>query len=356
MTKSRRDELSCLNIIFCLMVIFVHSASVTVNAMDKTSALYALMLTLWRMCPCAVQGFIFLAGVKLALSAGKPLDYPKYILKRILRVWVPYALASVVYFVYLAHIGYLTPSTELLIRGIAFSEITGHLYFVVAIMQFYLLAPLWRAVARRFDRAEVVVGALIVSYFISQLLGYNLADFLYLFNQSYVFPYCDRIFTTYLPFFVAGLAVGRSYEYIKSAASRALLPTSIVFAAALFFDALLGYFSSTGRAYVYWLEVAHTFYAIAAVCFLYTVSVRIGPWVMRIPVMKYIDRASYSIYLWHPLALYVCDRIITPLNLSMKPAFALRILFGYVLTIALCSLFSFGMGHLRTLITTYRGE
>ena len=200
MTKSRRDELSCLNIIFCLMVIFVHSASVTVNAMDKTSALYALMLTLWRMCPCAVQGFIFLAGVKLALSAGKPLDYPKYILKRILRVWVPYALASVVYFVYLAHIGYLTPSTELLIRGIAFSEITGHLYFVVAIMQFYLLAPLWRAVARRFDRAEVVVGALIVSYFISQLLGYNLADFLYLFNQSYVFPYCDRIFTTYLPF------------------------------------------------------------------------------------------------------------------------------------------------------------
>lgn len=356
MTKSRKDELSALNILLCLMVIFVHAASPTVSAMDKSSPLYAILLTLWRACPCAVQGFIFLAGVKSAFHADRQQSYPKYILKRILRVYLPYVAASVVYYIYLTRIGYMQPGADILLRGIAFSEIAGHLYFVIAIMQFYLLEPLWRIVAKRLDRAENVIAALIVSYFISQLLGYYLADFLYIFNKNEVFLYNDRVFTTYLPFWVAGLAVGRNYEYIKQAAKKSLLPTGIIFIFALSFDALLGYLHNSGRESIYWLETAHSFYAIAAIAFLYSAATRFGPWLMKLRAAKYIDRASYSIYLWHPLALYVCDRIITPLNLSMKPAFALRILFGYVLTIALCSLFSFGMGHLRTLITTYRGE
>ena len=347
MTKSRKDELSCLNILLCLMVIFVHAASATVSAMDKNSALYVVLLTLWRMCPCAVQGFIFLAGVKLALSADKPFCYPKYILKRVTRVWLPYALVSVVYFLYLSSIGYMMSDVGFLLRGIAFSEIAGHLYFVIAIMQFYLLAPLWRIIARRLERAEVIIAALIVSYFISQLLGYNLADFLYIFNKDYIFPYGDRIFTTYLPYWIAGLAVGRSYEYIKSAASKKLLPLGIIFAVALFFDALLGYYHNSGRANVYWLETAHTFYAVAAIAFLYAVSVRLGPKLLSLPGIKYIDRASYSIYLWHPFALYVCDQLIAPYNLSMKPAFLMRLLFGYAVTITLCALFAFGIGRLR---------
>ena len=39
MTKSRKDELSALNILLCLMVIFVHAASPTVSAMDKAARL-----------------------------------------------------------------------------------------------------------------------------------------------------------------------------------------------------------------------------------------------------------------------------------------------------------------------------
>ncbi len=334
----RKHELSLMNVILCLLVIFIHASSTAVTVADKTSWEYALLLPAWRLAACAVPGFIFLSALKFALGAEKEgFSYKKYVLGRIKRVWLPYAIAVLVYFAYFVLLNYMEPSVPELVKLLFDGNMCGHFYFVIAIMQFYILAPLWRAILKKLSEPAYAVIALVAALPLGMIFGQYLTDFISIFFKGGLFPYADRVFSTYIFWWMAGLVVGRHYEYVKNAIIMAWRGITVLFLFAAVMSGGLSLLHFSGRAYIYWLETVHVFYIVCAVLFLFTLCVRLADVpIMSAKLICAVDRSSYSIYLWHPLFLYFAKALLGSKAVPLSVTFGTHLFFSLVVTVAVC--------------------
>ena len=329
-----------MNVALCFFVIYIHVASVVMEYMDANSWKYLAAMSLWKLASCAVPGFFFLSALKLSLGIGKQgFSYPKYITSRIRRVWLPYIAAAAVYLLFFLYHNYMEFDLANTVKLFLDGNMSAHFYFVVAVMQFYLLAPIWRWLAKKLEDPVFAVIAVVSSYFIGLFFGQYLVDFIYIFYKGGVFPYSDRVFTTYIFWWVLGLAAGRHYERLKATLAEHTVAVTAFFAVAAVHNVFLTYVHNSGKTWIHWLDTAHAFYVVGAILFMLAVSVRLSrKKFAECAVIRYIDRSSYSIYLWHPLALYICENI-TAAKLDLSPVglLAVRTLFGFVITVSLCA-------------------
>ena len=70
--KTRRSELSILNLLFCFLVLWIHCSSHPVSTLNHSSWQYGVMVCLQRISFVSVSGFFFLSGVKTALTRTPP--------------------------------------------------------------------------------------------------------------------------------------------------------------------------------------------------------------------------------------------------------------------------------------------
>lgn len=144
----RRRELSLLNLFFCLLVIFIHVSSWTLNVMDRQTIAYVGLLIPWRLSAFVVQGFLFLSGAKLFL-ADKPFSYRHFLCRRAAKLLPGYLFFIAVYELYfIKHFGY-TFSFRALAEYVFLGTLCAHFYYLIVLAQFYLLMPLWRLLVRR---------------------------------------------------------------------------------------------------------------------------------------------------------------------------------------------------------------
>ena len=68
--QKRREELTTLNLLFCLMVLWSHCSGHPITVLDHSSWQYGLMISLQRLTFVSVSGFFFLSGVKLTLNSA----------------------------------------------------------------------------------------------------------------------------------------------------------------------------------------------------------------------------------------------------------------------------------------------
>jgi peptidoglycan/LPS O-acetylase OafA/YrhL len=95
MARRRLEELSILNVLFCMLVVLIHVLSHAVGALDRTGWQYALVLIPQRLAFVSVPGFFFLSGLKLTLPRGEESSLTAYYLGRVKRLLLPYLLADV---------------------------------------------------------------------------------------------------------------------------------------------------------------------------------------------------------------------------------------------------------------------
>ncbi len=339
MHKNRRNEISLINVLMCFFVIYIHVASGVMGLMNVNSWQHFLVTSVWKLSSCAVPVFFFLSALKLSLGAEKQsAPYPKYIAARVRRVWLPYVGASVVYLTYLIGHHYMEFDLKNAVKLLLDGNVSAHFYFVIAVMQFYLLAPVWRGLARKLEDPVFAVIAVVSAYFIGLFFGKYLVDFIYIFYKGGVFPYSDRVFTTYIFWWVLGLAVGRNYERIRSVLVKHTVPVTVFFAFAAIHSVFLTYIHNTGKTYIYWLDTAHEFYVLSAILLLLVLGTRLADTKFaNSAVIRCIDRSSYSIYLWHPLALYVSDIYVAEnAPMSIEGILGMRLMFGFAVTLIIC--------------------
>ena len=134
----RKSEISLLNTVFCLLVVFIHICSEPVTRLTSGTPAHFMAFSLWKLSSFVVQGFILLAGIKQFL-VPKSQSYPSYIKSRILKIVLPYVLAVVVYYLYFVWRQYISFSPKELLKYIITGDMSAQFYFVIAILQFYLL-------------------------------------------------------------------------------------------------------------------------------------------------------------------------------------------------------------------------
>jgi hypothetical protein len=186
--------------LLCLAVIYIHVAGEAVFSYDKTSLAYAVTYITFMAALFVVPAFIFLGAVKFSLSlSNKHFSYGRFMLGRMKLIFLPYVLWNIAYYLYFVARWWFPFNMSGLVRHILIGDLSGQFYFIVIIMQFYLLAPVWRRFAN-----------------LSMGLGFGIAGctFALIYLPVYL-PgtlYADRWFLTYLPYWLAGVTVGANYE------------------------------------------------------------------------------------------------------------------------------------------------
>lgn len=328
--KPRFFEISLLNVFLCLSVIFIHVSSKPITVLDVNSMGYLAAFIPWRLASFVVYGFIFLSGCKLLLSKSNNFSYGKFLVSRLVSIVIPYIIWVFIYYIYFWHNNYFAFKFTDLIRYIFIGDLVSHFYFIIIIVQFYLLAPLWIKLVKKINESI----ALPVSLILTVILGANLPDILNIAAPNYIFPYADRVFTTYLFYWTAGCYAGLYYEKFKAQLLANRIFIAVFFAVSAAGNVYFSYLKFTGRSYISWLDNIHTMYCMSAILFFFTAAVSLNKSLM-IGVINKIDRVSYSIYLGHCLIIFIADDILLKFvpGLPMKASYPIRIFAVYTVVI-----------------------
>ena len=296
-----------------LGVVGIHVGSQYLANPSPNTALVALFEIVTRF---AVPIFFFVSafGLFYHLDVKAPLDYAAFLRRRAQTVLVPYLVWSVFY---ILHYTVLFRDTMLLhLRAIAkylfFGFGSYQLYFMVILLWFYLLMPLWIWMVRRMTpkRLGVLLAAQIAFDYWSSFLV-NPAAIANPYLQALVVNRLNYWVMHYVFIFVLGgwLAVhyGKFLEFIK----RRRASISTFFFASL--ASMLGYY--------YYLLLVRGFDAIGAIntahqlCplgVIYTLAASIFLFALFTPdvtsatlrrTLSFLGRHSYFVYLAHPLAI-----------------------------------------------------
>lgn len=334
--KQKKLEISFMNVILCMLVIFIHVSSVPVTSYIKSSWQYAAVMIPQRLSSFAVQGFIFLSGLKLFINKADSINYKKFYFQRFKNILMPYVLWVVIYYFYFLKIGYINFSVKSLIRYIFVGELVSHFYFIIIIVQFYLLVPLWMALIKKASPSIVLLISLLITIISKEAFP----DILNMLFPGYKPVFIGNAFTTFLIYWVAGCYVGLNYERFKEIIRKKIKPISILFAVISLCEAVFCYISFTGIRYIGWLENLHALYCISAILFLYTICLYISERCKSVnPIIYKTDEASYLIYLSHILLIFVVNGALSRLNItSITVGYLIRIAVTYSLSITCCIL------------------
>jgi len=323
--RERSRAVSFMNVLLCLLVVFIHVSSHPVTALDRRSLSYAVVFIPWRFASFAVPGFFFLSGLRTFYKDPERRGWRAFYLGRIRRVVLPYLFWCAVYYAYFIWRGYEAFSIARFLSGVLTGTIFGPFYFVAALLQFYILAPLWKGLIRR---APPQV-ALPIAALLTPLFYINFPALLRTITPDWHFPYTDRLCLTYLIYFLAGCYAGERYEAFARLKKRLSL-VGAAFGVLAVLDIGLAWAVSSGRLVFVRLEYIHYLYCLAAVAFFMALFFGLEN---RLPfpgLLRAVDLGSYGIYLLHGLLIYLCNDALASLGVQrVRAAYALRLIFVY---------------------------
>lgn len=323
----KKMEIDFLNTIFCLLVIFIHVMSAPVTELDRGNLLYVAAFVPWRLSAFVVQGFIFLSGLKLFLgfTPGRDIDYGEYYTSRLKKIVLPYIICVILYYVYFCRNGYFeNPGVIQLTGYIINGTLVSHFYFVIIIVQLYLLRPVWEVCIARGNPVVLLIVSAAVTMILPRL--------------AHGFLYNDRIFTTYLIYWIGGCLAGAYYENFCDWAKKRLGVLAAVFAAAVVCEGALSFVGMTGRMNVGYLEEMHLIYCVCAILFTYSIALKAGEFAMHSRILREINGASYYIYLIHCLFIYIINDAMARFGgLSVSEKFCIRAVFTYTISVLVCA-------------------
>lgn len=322
--KVHIPEIDILRTIAILAVIMIHATGFMLSKLDKGSATYLPYSFLQNLSAFAVPVFLFVSGFVLFYSyLDKPITsrmLGTFYRKRILTAVVPYAAFSVIYYVVrhqkdpnLLTLGTLRHFGYLLLTGQAYT----HLYYMIVIIQFYLLFPLLLVAMKKIGSPlAVLLGSAAVQwayYFVNREVIVKLTSIPEVFHQT------GDFFTSYLAYFMFGaylaahgdkfMAFVKFEKPFRSGLRRAI---PWIFIAAVWLATGIYY------AYINYMGAAHKIWATSqtfqSVWFVYNLAS--GVVLFRLAVWLYhrlrsgwrqaivlIGQCSFGIYLVHPLVL-----------------------------------------------------
>lgn len=228
MSKRKLGEIEILRGIGFLAVVLQHviAGVFYLPGIDLQSiTVVTLLLGLSRF---AVPLFVFITGLVLFYNYDRQMNYYTFIKKRFVQVIIPYILATLLYYVWVSLLGKTSPlnlSHEAIKLGqlILTGKASYHLWFMVMIIPFYVLFPLFRFILSKERKFITNLVTVVVFFMISFLLVYALRNGLLSVHNAFldtISPYYDRNFLFWSFYFVVGGFAGIYYDQSKSVLKR----------------------------------------------------------------------------------------------------------------------------------------
>lgn len=284
-----------------------------------------------------VQGFLLLSGLKVFLTHKEDMPYGKYLISRILGVILPYTLCFAVYcLTFMVFYGYRYTFLSMF-RYYITGDLVCHLYFIPLLFQFDLLIPVWKKIVEKFSFKVVVPVALVISLIsentLSQMITWLFPGFTYNFN--------DRLFPTYICYWIIGCYIGKNYDAFTESIKKNFKYVTLAFVLAFVVNAAVSFVVFNGILPYPYINGFHGIYIIATVLFLFALAEKYGEKIFeKFRILQEIDRASFTIYLYHMFVLYCANKILETFGIvAQAPSFAVRVIFVYTLTPVLCILY-----------------
>lgn len=354
MQKERLDEIDILRGLTFLAIAMQHSLAGFIyspNLSQLSAYVSAFILILIRY---AVPMFITITGLVLLYNHSQGvLDYPRFISKRLSQAFVPYFVWTLIYYFWASGRDFLAqPVASLATIGrlTISGEACYHLWFMVAIIQFYLVFPFFRwLIIKNKNQPVFTLTVSFIAYIgLMWLWGQPLPQFANLQTPWLVtlWNYRDRIFLSWFFYFLlggfAGIFVGNLRQITKDTQKTNVFVYLIAFAFVFYQVVVTGRVSASG---IYQLNFTYTLpltpvMAIFITSALLTVLYRAQTAFLRYQplrgTLKIFGRYSYGCYFIHAMALYYIN-ILAARYLSGTP-----VLLKLALIFAACSLLSLG--------------
>lgn len=344
--KKRRQELSAMNVMLCIFVVMIHILSYPIAVFspgtDSHSVLrHDAVLIPSQLISFAVQGFVLLSGLKLFLDDRDDIKYLRYLKKRFFSVVLPYLICFTIYYIYFIIIyAYPVNNAGFILKHIFCGSLVYHLYFIPLIVQFDLLLPLWRKIVHGISPILVIPAAIFAGAFFEIYLP----SLIEVFTDKPLAIMNDRIFTTYIGFWLTGCYIGKYYDEFAELCRKNFGIITSVFSASAAILALFSHFAYNWICAVPALNNIKYFYCISAILFFLALYLMLPEDSLgKIPIVKLIDRHSYGIYLIHVLLLIVTDRFVIEKYAVQNQllAFILRFVAAYAGTVIVLCIVSF---------------
>ena len=326
-----------LNVLFCLLVIFIHVISYPVSAFAPGTVKYTAAMLPWRLASFVVQGFVFLSGLKLFLNGKDKKSYFSYLKGRMRGIVLPYAVCYAAYYVYYM-IRYDYPADALFfVRHFFVGSLVCHMYFIPMIFQFDLLFPLWKRLIEKVSGVVLVPFVVVLTMVLEGYLPIMLTSVF----PSVNFAYNDRMFTTYLSYWLIGCYVGKHYEAFGEILKKNFKALSVIYAFVTLLCAAFSYLAFNQLAYVPYMNIWHSLYCLTTIVFLLGLAQKKSDLLWgRFPFFVSVDRASFYIYLWHMLVLLLTNDVLDYCGIAAQmPGFLIRCITVYGITIPACVLY-----------------
>ena len=291
--STKKRELNDMNAIACLLVILIHVLSIGISSVTPSSWQAAVIYFPWRLAAFVVPMFLYTGAVKMALhfmdreiTLG---GYLRYMLQRIQKIYLPYVLWVVIYYACFLRIGYVRGEGREFFSYLLLGNLSSPFYYIVIVMQFYLLMPFWLWMVKHIPAYLALGVSLLAFSFILSLGGID-------------FPYSDRIFLTYLLFWVAGLYVGKHYDLVTASLSGGL--GQVICGGVVLVCAWLAYLQYSGHSLGLNLNDVKLVADLLSIALVHAVCLRLAcaPGTLRRGLER-LYQSSFFVYLSHCLFL-----------------------------------------------------
>lgn len=299
MLVTRRKELDYMNAVGCWLVILIHVLSLGITQADPAAWQTAVIYIPWRLAAFVVPMFLYTGAIKLAqqfsereISLGM---YGKYILRRFQKIYLPYVVWVVIYYLYFLRIHYVEWNFRELVSYILIGNLSAPFYYIIIIMQFYALMPLWVWMLKHVPAYAALIASLLITFCMGQF-----AAMLSHFGMEFL--YTDRIFPTYLVYWVAGLYAGKYYDTFAPTTRKR--PALAVCALGVAAYCAISYWQYAAGLYIFNIDTIKRCADLLSIVLMHAAALKLAS-SNGLPqkVLSKVYLASFSVYLSHCLFL-----------------------------------------------------
>ncbi len=205
-----------MNALACLLVVLIHVLSIGISSADPSSWQAAVIYFPWRLSSFVVPMFLYTGAIKVAcqfMDTKITLKvYVRYCMRRIQKIYIPYVIWVITYYFSFKQINYVHGNLKEFLSYLFIGNLSSPFYYIVIIMQFYFLMPLWVWMLKHIS-AYIAIGVSLLITFCMQQCSHILS------LCGITFAYSDRVFLTYMIFWTVGLYVGKNYNSVISTLS-----------------------------------------------------------------------------------------------------------------------------------------